>query len=119
MQRADCWIVRYAAMSTVAAVAVAGCSPGTGGDSSPGPLIDERAGTYRGVNLGDSIDEVRSRLGQDEGGSGFAPAGMLPAESGVPQLIPARGSLKPRLLRYSDVAFLIGPRGVGASRSCH
>jgi hypothetical protein len=106
--------VRYGGISAVTAIALAGCGLGGGGESAPGPLVDERAGEYRGVAMGHSIDDVRRLLGPDKGGSGFGPAGMLPAEAGVPQAIPAPGSLKPDLLRYQDVAFLIGPRGVYA-----
>jgi hypothetical protein len=108
------------------AVAVAGAAVlslgfvvfGTGSEVPGGvetfTLVDERTGSYRGVAMGDSLLEVRRLLGQGEGGSGFAPAGMLPAEAGVPQLIPAPGRRKPGLLKYEDVAFLVGPSGVYA-----
>ena len=37
-------------------------------------FVDERTGEYGGVRMGDSIDDVRRVLGEDAGGSGFAPA---------------------------------------------
>jgi hypothetical protein len=73
-------------------------------------LVDESTGSYRGVVMGDDSSDVRRRLGSFEEGPGFAPAGDLPAEVGVPQSIPGPG----RILKYDDVAFLVGPRGVYA-----
>jgi hypothetical protein len=117
--------VRRLALVLLAAVVVAAAVLALGfvvfgtGSEVPGgvetfTLVDERTGSYRGVAMGDSIEEVRHVLGQAAGGSGFAPAGMLPTDTGVPQSIPAPGRLQPALLKYEDVALLVGPRGVYA-----
>ncbi len=74
-------------------------------------LIDERVGAYGGVGVGDSSVEVRRVFGEpSEDAQGFSPAGESPAEVGVPQQLPGPGAL----LKYDDVAFLVGQKGVYA-----
>ena len=79
-----------------------------------GSLVDERSVAYRGVRMGDSARRVRRVFGRPMTGDGFSPAGKLPAEIGVPASIPTPGGRRPLLLKYADVAFLVGPRGVYA-----
>ena len=101
------------ALAALAALALAGCSRTVEHDGETGALVDELDGAYRGVTMGDSIAEVRRVFGQPQDGQGFAPADMLPSEAGVPQSIPAPFG-PPTLLRYPDVAFLVGESGVYA-----
>jgi hypothetical protein len=75
---------------------------GDGGDPTKVP-IDERTGAYRGVRFGSSEQEVIRVFGEPVREDGFAPAGELPAEVGVPQSLPGPGVL----LRYENVAFLV------------
>ena len=74
-------------------------------------VIDETAGTYRGVRLGDSAAAVRREFGEPARDPGFAPAGESPADVGVPESIPGSGDL----MKYEGVAFLVDrDRGVFA-----
>jgi hypothetical protein len=99
----------------VFAAIVGGVLWATAGSDEPErtTLVDELTGSYRGVAMGEMPDEIRHRLGPSAGDSGFSPAGQLPAEAGVPQAIPTGGS-RPDILKYEDVAFLVGARGVYA-----
>jgi hypothetical protein len=85
-----------------------------GGRDTETRLVDDRNGAYRGVRMGDSVEEVSRVLGEPSRDPGFAPADASPAEVGVPQSIPAPGPSATPLLKYEDVAFLVGPRGVYA-----
>jgi hypothetical protein len=85
------------------------------GEARSGSLVDDKGGAYRGVRMGDSPERVRRILGEPSNGPGFAPADTSPAEIGVPQSIPGPGTgLPPDLLKYENVAFVVGPSGVYA-----
>jgi hypothetical protein len=94
---------------TVAVVAAASLVTACSGNVSRegGPLIDERRGAYRGIEMGDSEAEVRRIFGNPESRAGFAPSDHLPAEVGVPQSLPVLGATVPHPLRYDDAAFLV------------
>lgn len=94
----------------VAVVVFGALSATAGSDGSGATLVDEWTGSYRGVAMGDGESDVRRRFGSSQGGPGFSPAGQLPADVGVPQSIPGFG----QILKYDDVAFLVGARGVYA-----
>jgi len=66
--------------------------------------------------MGDSPDRVRRVFGEPSNGPGFAPADSSPAEIGVPQTIPVPPGTRfpPDLLKYDNVAFIVGPSGVYA-----
>ena len=98
------------------AVALAGCT--WVGDRPAGPhhrVIDEYAGTYKGVALGDSTQtvlDVFGRPGETTGpstplGSDFYDGGPLMQRN------PPGYIRKPTLLRYDDVAFLSTPTRYG------
>jgi hypothetical protein len=84
-----------------------------GDDEEPVPvLVDERAGRLRGVEFGDTADEVRARLGEptdDE--DGFFPAGM--DYTGPPSIPVPRADhhppVKPEELHYDHMALLVSP----------
>lgn len=76
-------------------------------------LLDERAGTYAGVGVGSSLDELRAKLGEPaDTKGGYAPAGKLPSQVGVPIAVPyprpgpALRTIPP-VYRYDDLAFLV------------
>ena len=75
-----------------------------------GTLVDDERGAYRGVRIGDGVDEVANALGEPERSPGFAPAGESPADAGVPQTLPGPGTV----LKYEDVSLLAGQQGVYA-----
>lgn len=100
-----------------------GCDVERGSDEdarprSDGPAtIDETVGSYRGIRLGDTENDVRRVFGEPAEGEGFFPAGESFGEiGGAPGVaIWPHGSREaPTVLRYDDAAFLVGPRGVFA-----
>lgn len=92
------------------AVALGWLAISRNGGNAPKVTLDERTGAYRGVRFGTSADAVIRMFGEPARTPGFAPAGQSPPDVGVPQSIPGPGEL----LKYDDVAFLTGPRGVYA-----
>jgi hypothetical protein len=94
----------------VAAAITSGC----GGDSDPGersgPLVDERAGTFRGVSLGDRPNAValaRGRPDQDPGTRNATPTGASDETSrtfGGMQPPSRRATL--RIYNYRDATYL-------------
>jgi len=79
-------------------------------------LLDERAGSYRGVSFGASEAEVRRAVGEPGEGTGFSPLGSEFGDVGGPPAVrvwPA-GSLLQKSLRYRGFSFLVGTEGVYA-----
>jgi hypothetical protein len=84
-----------------------------GGDEEPEQvLVDERAGRLRGVSFGDSVPEIRARLGEPtDDADGFFPEG---AEFTGPPGIPSPASdqasrVPPDELHYEHTAYLVSP----------
>ena len=104
-----------AVTAALAAVALGGCRHA---DEPPVPsLIDEQAGEYGGVAMGASEADVRRAFGEPGEGDGFMPLGEEYAEIGGPPAVavwPPGTREEPTALRYDDVAFLVGTRGVYA-----
>ena len=74
-------------------------------------LLDERAGTFRGVGLGSSTTDVRREFGKPGKGEGFFP---LEDDVRGPYAFPIPGGGQPFVLRYEHVAFaLTGDRVFG------
>jgi hypothetical protein len=75
-------------------------------------LVDERTGRLRGVSFGDSVQDVRARLGEPtDNADGFFPEG---ADFTGPPAIPSPASdqgsrVPPDNLHYGDTAYLISP----------
>jgi hypothetical protein len=108
-------VVAFAAAVVVAATGLAGCFDR--GDTRSGVgLIDERAGAYRGIGVGASEADVRRAFGPPGDGEGFFPLGESFGEiGGAPSVVVwPRGTHFSRVLRYDEVAFLVGERGVYA-----
>jgi hypothetical protein len=79
--------------------------------------IDEVAGSYGAVAMGASEADVRRAFGEPGGGEGFYPLGNDFGEIGGAPAVrnwPPNDRTEPRVLRYEDVAFLVGSRGVFA-----
>lgn len=102
-------------------VVATGCVHGRAGDPEAQQerraVVNETAGAYRGVRLGDSEDDVRRVFGEPGAGEGFFPLGESFGEIGGAPTVrnwPPRWRGRPIVLRYEDVAFLVGPRGVFA-----
>jgi hypothetical protein len=92
---------------------------GCGGDDAPERelLLNERAGSYRGVRLGDTEEAVRRRLGEPGGGEGFVPLDETFGEIGGPPAVrvwPLDSRETPKALRYDGLAVLVGTDGVYA-----
>jgi hypothetical protein len=98
-------------------VLIAGAATaGTDDDCAPGDrscLLDEQARTYGEIGVGSTLEEVRAALGDpEETSGGYAPAGKLPAQVGVPNAIsypkpgPPRRTIPP-VHRYDDLALLV------------
>lgn len=106
------------ALGGVLAGVLAGCN--LGGRSGHGHIrrVDERAGSYRGVALGDSAAEAINVLGSPvERESPDTPATPIGSDfsTGTPliQRNPPGYRTKPHLLRYQDVALLYAPTVAG------
>jgi hypothetical protein len=92
---------------------------GCGGDAEPAtePLLDERAGSYRGVEFGMSEQDVRRVLGEPGEGEGFVPLDEEFGDVGGPPAVrnwPRESRATPKALLYDGVAFLVGTEGVYA-----
>lgn len=107
-----------AALLVLVGFLVAGAAVGADVDDDCPPgdrscLLDERAGTYAGVGVGSTLDELQAKLGEPEDTrGGYAPAGKLPSEVGVPIAVPyPRPGPRPRTIppvyRYDELAFLV------------
>ena len=93
---------------------VGGCG---GADDAAAPrLLDERAGSYRGIRLGDAEATIRRRFGAPGEGEGFFPLGESFGDIGGPPAVRAwpPGSSSSKALRYEGVAFAVGSEGVYA-----
>jgi hypothetical protein len=90
---------------------------GCGGGDEPDVvrLLDERAGSYRGVRFGDSEEEVQRLHGEPRGG-GFSPLGSEYGDVGGPPAVRVwpPGSSTQKSLRYRGFSFLVGTEGVYA-----
>lgn len=81
-------------------------------DASEVVLIDEQAGRLRGISFGDTVAEVRARLGEpSDDADGFFPEG---ADFTGPPAIPSPASdqgsrAPPGNLHYEDTAYLVSP----------
>ena len=97
-----------------AAALVGGC----GDEQEPAAprLLDERAGSYRGVRFGATEAQVRRVFGDPGEGSGFSPIGSEFGDIGGPPAVRVwpPGSLTQKSLRYKGVSFLVGREGVYA-----
>ena len=101
-------------LALLAASTITGCG---GGDEPVAPqLLDERAGSYRGVRFGATEAQVRQVFGTPGGGSGFSPLGSEFHDVGGPPAVRVwpPGSFTQRALRYEGVAVLVGTGGVYA-----
>jgi len=86
------------------------CSWAGGVRHQPAIVVDERRPSFRGVGFGSSSAEVERRLGEGDRSDGFAPAGRLPSDAGVPLGLPNPVGVeheRPELRRYDDSAFLL------------
>jgi hypothetical protein len=99
-----------AAVTLLVGTAAVAVTVDADGDKEGGGRIDDVRGAYSGVAMGDSRAGALRILGDPSGEQGFAPAGALPAEVGVPQSLPGPGEV----LSYEDVALLVGSKGVYA-----
>jgi hypothetical protein len=75
-------------------------------------LVDERRGRLRGVSFGDSVPEVRARLGEPtDDADGFFPEGAdFTGPPGIPSPASDQGSrVPPDNLHYEDTAYLVSP----------
>jgi hypothetical protein len=91
-----------------ALLVVSGCgSTQAGGDSPATARIDERAGTYRGVGVGDSTRRVEQVMGQPAPFHGnYAPVGHDYYEDGAPVAVQEpRPPRHETALRYRTVSF--------------
>jgi hypothetical protein len=107
---------RCAAALSASLLLAVGCSHG-GGDSASGGLVHERRGSYGGIAMGASEQDVRRVFGEPGGGQGFFPLGESFAEIGGPPAVsvwPPGTRKRATVLRYDGVAFLVGSRGVFA-----
>jgi hypothetical protein len=109
------------AAAAVALLLIGGVVGGGGDDNEPPgarrAVIDEHAGSYRDVEIGDAEDDVRRIFGEPGEGDGFFPLGESFGEiGGAPGVRnwPPDWRGRPALLRYDNVAFLVGLRGVFA-----
>jgi len=102
-------------LSLAATATLAG---GCGGSDEPvAPrLLDERAGSYRGVELGASETQVRRVFGEPGEEEGFAPLDSEFQDVGGPPAVRVwpPGSQRQHALSYDGVAFLVGTEGVYA-----
>ena len=100
-------------LGVLAAALLGGCG---GDDEAAAPrLLDERAGSYRGIHLGDGETEVRRRFGAPGEGEGFFPLGEDQDIGGPPAIrVWPPGSSSSKALRYEGVAFAVGSDGVYA-----
>jgi hypothetical protein len=110
MRRNACVLVIVAALT-----AGAGCA-GTGGGGSAGPRqrsIDELAGSYKGVALGDPRSAAIHAFGQPVSTRDPAsPIGIGFSDGGpISQKNPPGYTRRPDLLRYHDVSVLSTPAG--------
>jgi len=112
---------RVAAAAALLAALSGGCTFGgddspTTGEPVPTP-IDENVGAYGGIEMGSSEANVRRVFGEPGDGEGFFPLGEAFGEiGGAPGVRnwPPDFREAPTVLRYDNVAFLVGPRGVFA-----
>jgi hypothetical protein len=108
------------AAAVLAVAALLAALPGCDGDDDnpPAPaVIDEVAGSYGGVRMGASEAEIRRAFGDPGGGEGFFPLGEEFGDIGGAPAVrnwPPNDRSEPTVLRYEDVAFLLGSRGVFA-----
>jgi hypothetical protein len=79
-------------------------------------VLDERAGSYRGVRFGATEEEVRRLHGDPGEGAGFSPLGSEFADVGGPPAVRVwpPGSVRQKSLRYDGFSFLVGTEGVYA-----
>jgi hypothetical protein len=108
-----------AAVILVAALlaALPGCDGDEDAERRPPGAIDEVAGSYGGVRMGASEEDVRSVFGEPGEGEGFFPLGTEFGEIGGAPAVrnwPPDDRAAPTVMRYEDVAFLVGSRGVFA-----
>jgi hypothetical protein len=101
-------------LGLVAVAALVGC----GGSEEPvAPrLLDERAGSYRGVQFGATEAEVRRLLGEPDEDAGFAPVDSEFRDVGGPPAVRVwpPGSMLQKSLSYEGLAVLVGADGVYA-----
>ena len=98
--------MRYAAAAIVVAslVALVGC--GGAVEAAAGPkLLNEQDGTYEGVGIGSSSDDVRARFGKPSDSQGFAP--LEPEGVEGPYAFGVSGGVRPTVMRYERVAFIL------------
>ena len=105
------------ALALIAAALAGGCS--RDGDVADPPTvrsIDEVAGTYRGVGLGDAASAAIHRFGEPQEIDGPATPVGVDWEDGGPLFLrnPDGYIDPPNQLRYRDVALLATPRGIHA-----
>jgi hypothetical protein len=111
-------VIGAAALLVLVALLAVGAAVGADGDEDcaagdPRCQLDEVAGTYGPVGIGSSVEVLRMALGEPrERVGGYAPAGRLPAEVGVPLAVPSPDGVAPAVYRYDDVAFLLSADGV-------
>src|SRR5918992_785587 len=85
---------------------------GGDGEDPEQVLVDERAGRLRGVSFGDTVSEVRARLGEPtDDADGFFPEGAdFTGPPGIPSPQSDQGSrVPPDPLHYGDTAYLVSP----------
>jgi hypothetical protein len=107
------------AAAVVAVTLLLAALPGCDGEEESGAptVIDEVDGSYGGVRMGASEAEVRRDFGEPGGGEGFFPLGEEFGDIGGAPAVrnwPPNDRSEPTVLRYEDVAFLVGSRGVFA-----
>jgi hypothetical protein len=97
--------VTGAALSAL--LVASGCgSTQAGGDSPATARIDEHAGTYRGVGLGDSVQRVKQVMGSPARFHGnLSPVGHDYYKDGAPVAVQKPRSRHDSALRYRNVSF--------------
>lgn len=111
-------VIGAAALTAFAVLLVIGAAVGVSTDEDcaagdPTCRLDERAGAYGAIGIGSAVEDLRRVLGEPRHrGGGYAPAGRLPSDVGVPMSIPSPGGGAPAVYRYDDLAFLLSGEGV-------
>ena len=104
------------ALVLVLSLLLSGCANHRSRDAEPSSVVDERAGVVSGVRFGDSVEQIRQRLGPPtDSKPGFFPDGddyTGPPAISAPAADQRRPRVRPSALHYNDLAFLV-PRQVG------